>query len=48
MAAILNEINGLDHSGKAPTVLTLLGLEPSALDAVRIEGTKPLPGIRMR
>jgi hypothetical protein len=29
----------------APTVLRLLGLDPSALDAVRIEGTQVLPGI---
>ena len=29
----------------APTVLSLLGLDPSALDAVRIEGTQSLPGI---
>ena len=29
----------------APTVLSLLGLDPSALDAVRLEGTQPLPRI---
>ena len=29
----------------APTVLSLLGLDPSSLDAVRIEGTQVLPGI---
>jgi hypothetical protein len=29
----------------APTVLQLLGLDPDALDAVRIEGTRVLPGI---
>jgi hypothetical protein len=29
----------------APTILTLLGLEPDALQAVRIEGTQVLPGI---
>jgi hypothetical protein len=29
----------------APTVLSLLGLDPRALDAVRIEGTRVLPGI---
>jgi hypothetical protein len=29
----------------APTVLSLLGLDPSALDAVRVEGTQTLPGI---
>jgi hypothetical protein len=30
----------------APTILTLLGLEPSSLDAVRQEGTAVLPGLR--
>jgi arylsulfatase A-like enzyme len=29
----------------APTILTLLGLDPRALQAVRIEGTEVLPGI---
>ena len=29
----------------APTILSLLGLDPRALDAVRIEGTEVLPGI---
>jgi arylsulfatase A-like enzyme len=29
----------------APTILRLLGFDPSALGAVRIEGTKVLPGI---
>ena len=29
----------------APTVLSLLGLDPRALQAVRIEGTQVLPGI---
>ncbi len=29
----------------APTVLSLLGLDPNALQAVRIEGTEVLPGI---
>ncbi|MBV9839746.1 MAG: hypothetical protein JO156_16640, partial [Solirubrobacterales bacterium] len=29
----------------APTVLKLLGLDPSALKAVRLEGTKVLPGL---
>jgi arylsulfatase A-like enzyme len=27
----------------APTILTLLGLDPDALQAVRLEGTRPLP-----
>ena len=29
----------------APTILQLLGLDPSALDAVRMEGTAVLPGL---
>jgi arylsulfatase A-like enzyme len=29
----------------APTILRLLGLDPSALQAVRIEGTRVLPGV---
>lgn len=29
----------------APSILKLLGLAPRALDAVRIEHTRPLPGI---
>jgi len=29
----------------APTILGLLGLDPGALDAVRIEKTTPLPGL---
>ena len=29
----------------APTILSLLGLDPQALQAVRIEGTKVLPGL---
>ncbi|MFI4978163.1 MAG: hypothetical protein ACHQC8_05770 [Solirubrobacterales bacterium] len=29
----------------APTILSLLGLDPNALQAVQIEGTEPLPGI---
>jgi len=28
----------------APTILQLLGLNPQALQAVKIEGTKVLPG----
>jgi Type I phosphodiesterase / nucleotide pyrophosphatase len=30
----------------APTILQALGLEPTALDAVRAEGTLPLPGVQ--
>ena len=29
----------------APTVLKILGLDPNALDAVRLEGTPVLPGL---
>jgi hypothetical protein len=29
----------------APTILQLLGLDPKALDAVRMEGTPVLPGL---
>jgi hypothetical protein len=29
----------------APTILGLLGLNPNALEAVQIEGTRALPGI---
>ncbi len=29
----------------APTILSLLGLDPAALSAVRIEGTQTLPGL---
>jgi hypothetical protein len=28
-----------------PTILRLLGLDPQSLDAVRIEGTRVLPGL---
>jgi hypothetical protein len=30
----------------APTILTLLGLDPNQLQAVRLEGTRALPGIK--
>jgi hypothetical protein len=32
----------------APTILDLLGLDPTALEAVQIEGTRALPGITRR
>jgi hypothetical protein len=32
----------------APTVLRALGLNPNALDGVKIEGTRVLPGIRFQ
>ena len=31
----------------APTILKALGLDPNALDAVRIEGTQVLPGLQI-
>jgi hypothetical protein len=32
----------------APTILSLLGLDPNNLDAVRMEGTRELPGIQFK
>jgi hypothetical protein len=32
----------------APTILRALGLKPSALDAVRIEGTRELPEAKLK
>jgi hypothetical protein len=32
----------------APTILSLLGLDPNLLDAVRLEGTRVLPGIQFK
>jgi len=32
----------------APTILSLLGLDPNLLDAVRLEGTRELPGIKFK
>jgi len=29
----------------APTILQILGLDPNSLDAVRMEGTQPLPDL---
>jgi hypothetical protein len=31
----------------APTILQFLGLDPAALDAVRMEGTPVLPGLSL-
>jgi hypothetical protein len=36
----------LETTSIAPTVLKLLGLDPRALEAVRIQGTQALPGVR--
>ena len=35
-------------TGVAPTILELLGLSPSSLQAVQREGTQVLPGLGMR
>jgi hypothetical protein len=32
----------------APTILSLLGLDPNSLDAVQLEGTRELPGIQFK
>jgi hypothetical protein len=40
-----NVVNGpVETTQIAPTILGLLGIDPNALDAVRIEGTQQLPG----
>ncbi|HEX8976080.1 MAG TPA: hypothetical protein VF781_06160, partial [Solirubrobacteraceae bacterium] len=36
----------IETTSIAPTILSLLGLDPSSLDAVRSEGTPTLPGLR--
>jgi len=35
----------VETSQVAPTILQLLGLDPTALDAAQIEGTPVLPGL---
>jgi hypothetical protein len=35
----------VETSQVAPTILQLLGLDPKALDAVRVEGTPVLPSL---
>jgi len=32
----------------APTILSALGLDPNSLQAVRKEGTQPLPGLDLK
>jgi hypothetical protein len=32
----------------APTILQALGLDPTQLDAVKQEGTQPLPGLNLK
>jgi hypothetical protein len=40
-----NVLNGpVETTQIAPTILSLLGLNPDSLEAVRIEGTPQLPG----
>ena len=36
----------IETTSIAPSILSLLGLNPNALDAVCIEGTPSLPGLR--
>jgi hypothetical protein len=36
----------LETTSIAPTIIRLLGLNPYALQAVRIQGTPVLPGVR--
>jgi hypothetical protein len=40
-----NEHGWVETTQVAPTILDLLGLDPNALGAVQVEGTKVLPGI---
>jgi hypothetical protein len=37
--------DGTQTTQVAPTIITALGLDPSLLDAVKIEGTAVLPGV---
>jgi hypothetical protein len=37
--------HGVETTQIAPTIMSLLGLDPNALEAVQIEGTQVLPGI---
>ncbi len=40
--------NGVETTQVAPTILSLLGLSPSSLQAVQREGTQVLPGLGNR
>jgi arylsulfatase A-like enzyme len=40
--------NGVETTQVAPTILKLLGLSPSSLQAVQLEGTQVLPGLGTR
>jgi hypothetical protein len=39
------ESSSVETTQVAPTVLALLGLNPNALTAVQVEGTRVLPGL---
>ena len=39
---------GVGTAQVAPTILKALGIDPSALDAVRIEGTNVLPAVQFK
>jgi hypothetical protein len=41
-------ISPVETKQVAPTILRALGLNPNALDGVKIEGTRVLPGIRFQ
>lgn len=40
------ESSSVETTQVAPTILSLLGLNPAALTAVKVEGTRGLPGLR--
>ena len=40
------ESSSVETTQVAPTILSLLGLNPAALTAVQVEGTQVLPGLR--
>jgi hypothetical protein len=42
------ETTPVETTQVAPTILSVLGLDPAALTAVRVEGTQTLPGLGER
>ena len=42
------EATSVETTQVAPTILSLLGLDPASLTAVRTEGTQVLPGLQGR
>jgi hypothetical protein len=42
------ESNSVETTQVAPTILSILGLDPTELTAVRVEGTPVLPGLGER